>query len=781
MAVSLSVIFCVAAFALFALLEGRRMTIEDFAKEAESRAGIAARAARAPLAAGDAAAASDLVERYSAPMGENRILDFGVISREGRCLAGMRTSVSGKPACEPDVLELLGHSKEEPRHKWIGGRFLPGGLLVAAPVVYDGEYLGAVTILFSTDHIRKIGLGILIKAIIATLMAVVVITVVVSAAAQKALQPLKRLILRLDKFNRDGTMEKLDFRTGDEVELLALALNTMMENLKAASAELERRGEDADAQRRFSEAVVQNIANGIIVIDRAGVITSMNNAAEVNMGLSQNDVCGKKFSDVLPGWEREDSAEIITSVLETGIPYVNERVRLRAPLMDREAVMNFNIRPIVDKPGIILGAVAVLEFLTDKVLLEDHLLRVNEELQRANVVKSEFLSMVSHELRTPLTLIKMYSAMLAERKIGPLTERQEKAVEVLNRRCGNLSDLIDSLLDLSRVESGRMELHLDSLQIYDPVEDAFTVYRPRAEHKGISLELELEPNLPSVLADRDKVARVLNNLLENALKFTEQGRIGIRICRDGTAPEFICVRISDTGIGIPEEHRDRIFEKFYQVDGTDTRKHGGSGLGLAIARELITLHGGRLWLEESSEGKGSTFCFTLPFFDAEKADRLKLREPDSAAAGVKPVADAQPPASQPFHVPSTVFEPPSILLVDDDRDFLDMMSDMLMEDGFRVYTAADGIAALNELFSDKHIDIVLLDVTMPKVTGYEICAAVKSFDATRGIPVLMLTAAGQSDQISRGYEAGAAGYLVKPFEIDILKRTLIRIIGGEQK
>ncbi len=572
-------------------------------------------------------------------------------------------------------------------------------------------------------------------------------------------------------------MEKLDFRTGDEVESLALALNTMMDNLSAATAELERRGEDAEAQRRFSEAVVQNIANGIIVIGRDGVITIVNNAVEVNMGLRQERVCGKKFSDILPGWEGEDAASIVGAVLETGVPYVNERVQVRAPMMDREAVMNLSVRPIIDKPGIILGAVALLEFLMDKVLLEDHLLKVNEELQRANVVKSEFLSMVSHELRTPLTLIKMYSAMLAEKKIGPLTEKQAKAVEVLNRRCGNLSDLIDSLLDLSRVESGRMELHLDSVRIYEPVEDAVAVYWPRAEHKGVSMELELEPNLPHVLADRDKLVRALNNLLENALKFTDGGRIGIRVTRDSRSPDFVLVSISDTGIGIPEAHRDRVFEKFYQVDGTDTRKHGGSGLGLAIARELITLHGGYLWLKDSTEGKGSTFCFTLPFFDAEKASRLNLLKPGRAAGATAAAA----PAAKPLQPCRIALELPSVLLVDDDRDFLDMMSDMLAEEGFIVHSAMDGISALNELFSDKHIDIVLLDITMPKITGYEICAAIKSFDATRGIPVLMLTAAGQSDQITRGYEAGAAGYLVKPFEIDVLKRTLIRIIGGEQK
>ncbi|MFA6451786.1 MAG: ATP-binding protein, partial [bacterium] len=503
----------------------------------------------------------------------------------------------------------------------------------------------------------------------------------------------------------------------------------------------------------------------------------VNKAVEDNTGLKAEEIAGRRFYEVFPSWEGEDTRELVSRALETGELYSNDRVRYRAPVMDREAVFNIKIRPITDKPGVILGAVVLFEFMADKVLLEEHMLRVNEELQRANIVKSEFLSMVSHELRTPLTLIKMYSAMLAERKIGPLNEKQGKAVEVLNRRCKNLNDLIDDLLDLSRVESGKMELHLERVSLAELIEESAAVYRPRAEIKGLEFIVESEPGLTPVLADRDKTSRTLNNLIENALKFTETGHIGIKLGGDETSAAFARVTVSDTGIGIPEEYKDRVFERFFQVDGTDTRRHGGSGLGLAIARDLMSLHGGRLWLERTAEGEGSSFSFCLPYYDAEKAEQMKMKDEYAGDCGLK--ADS-PGAAGAVSARIKVTGPPSILLVDDDRDFLDMMHDLLTDSGFNVYPVADGIAALNELFSDKRIDIILLDITMPKISGYEVCRAIKSFDATRGIPVLMLTAAGQSDQITRGYEAGAAGYLVKPFEPDILKRTLIHLMEGKQ-
>jgi two-component system sensor histidine kinase ChiS len=245
-------------------------------------------------------------------------------------------------------------------------------------------------------------------------------------------------------------------------------------------------------------------------------------------------------------------------------------------------------------------------------------------------------------------------------------------------------------------------------------------------------------------------------------------------------PGIARVCVSDTGVGIPEDFRERVFEKFFQVDGTDTRKHGGSGLGLSIAREIVELHGGRLWLDSTTEGEGSRFCFNLPLYDPEKAEQMKIQPVYTDAGGIRP--DAEKTVIPMYVAPSgSPRASQSVLIVDDDRDFLDMMREILDEDGFKTHTAPDGVSALNQLFSGQRIDVILLDITMPKISGYELCRAIKSFDATRGIPVLMLTAAGQSGQISQGYEAGAAGYLVKPFEIEVFRRTLGKLLGEEPK
>jgi signal transduction histidine kinase/ActR/RegA family two-component response regulator/HAMP domain-containing protein len=687
------------------------------------------------------------------------------------------SNLTGDRVTDAGIIGLIKRAKSKPAYIWrksvVDGR---KNVLVAAPVIGPpgGTVLLSVSAEKPENQIAKLLLWL---AGFAILMACMVFLLSFYESA-KSLKHLKALTLMVEKFNRERNVKRIELRTNDEIGLLSDALNKMIENLNAASDELKRGREEAEAQSKFSDAVVQNIANGIVVVDPAGIITSINNAVESNMELTAVNIVGKLFKEVFPSWEGENTGGILEKVLKAGIPYTNERVRYKAPVMDRHTVFNIKIKPIVEKPGLILGAVVLLEFLTDKVLLEEHLLKVNEELQRANIVKSEFLSMVSHELRTPLTLIKMYSAMLAEKKIGPLTEKQEKAVNVLNRRCKNLNDLIDDLLDLSRVESGKMELNLEKVSLEELVSDAVGVYGHRAGAAGLVLLVDAKPELPPVLADRDKISRVINNLLENALKFTESGSITIKLDRHELSRNSALLSVSDTGIGIPQEYRERIFEKFFQVDGTDTREHGGSGLGLAIARELINLHGGKLWLDSSGEGIGSVFCFTLPIYKSGRALNKTPSGQYTVPSGVRGETVGDEPDARDGDTFVRSVKEPSILIVDDDVDFLEMMRDILMQDNYIVYTAAHGISALNELFSDKRIDIVLLDISMPKASGYEICKAIKMFDATKDIPVLMLTADGRLEQISLGYAAGASGYLVKPFRIEVLKRTIFRIMEG---
>ena len=527
--------------------------------------------------------------------------------------------------------------------------------------------------------------------------------------------------------------------------------------------------------RSLDEAILQGITSGIIVTDRRAIIIKINRALEKNFHIRQPEVIGKPFWNLFPSWEGENLRDVIMKVLKTGEAYQNERINFSHTNTAEQIVFSATINPIFKSERKILGTVTVLENLTDTVRLEEHLLKVNEELQKANRVKTDFLSMVSHEMRTPLTLIKMYTTMMADKKLGDLTSKQEKALEVMNRRCKNLNDMISDLLDISRIEAGAIDMEFEPLDLSKNITLAAASLGYRVLEKDITLFIDIEPDIPPLWADRDKFHRILTNLLENALKFTDNGgaiRIQAKHWRTTTDEYEDCaiISVSDTGIGIPRSEFNKIFQKFYQVDGSDTRKHGGTGLGLSIAKEIVELHKGRIWVE-SELGKGSAFHFILPFADKGEA-APKLRS-------VPPIA-AELISEEEFILPQLTPEKTTILLVDDDEDFLSMMSEALGAE-FSLHPAVNGIEALDKLCSGIKPDVIILDITMPKISGYDLCLILKELGTTKHIPVIMLTASGQEWNIQKGYEAGASGYLVKPFNMDELKEQIAKLITKKEK
>jgi len=662
----------------------------------------------------------------------------------------------------------------EPFHLWMSGADGKSyNLRILAPIIKDDSYIGSVELLLSTSRFchSVMDLWKRYAAVIFILMVAIMSLFVI--LIRRALKPLKLLDKAIESLNAGGKTEKLSIHSGDEIESLAANIDNLMDNWQKLIGEREQQRKEALSQSRFNDAVVQNIANGIVVLDNAGRMVKINKSAEAVLGFRVDNILNKPFDELFPGWEGEDCARVLKTVLGKGEPYSNERVYFKSPFNNREVVFNINIRPFFDNNNHLQGAIALFEFLTDKVILEEHLLRTNEELKRANQIKSDFLSTVSHELRTPLTLIKMYTSMLEDKKLGEMNEKQAKAVEVMSRRCKNLNDLIDDLLDLSRIESRRMELNMEAVPLEAILKEIQSIFLPRINPERILFSVAADPDMPDAFCDRDKIVRALNNLVENAVKFTESGSIEIWAAPDETTPAMARICVKDTGRGIPEEQQEQVFEKFYQVDGSNDRRFGGIGLGLSIARDIIILHGGHLWLQKSKEGEGSLFCFAIPFHMGEKDARNELFQTgDEKTAPDKKVVLTESSQRDPL-------QKAAVLIIDDDPDFVDVMKDILEDDGFEVSTSSTGADAFPVLFSGKIFDVILLDVAMPGMTGYEVCRALKTFETTKDILVVMLTAAGQSEQISAGFEAGAAGYLVKPFELSDFRKTLDRVLGGK--
>jgi len=258
------------------------------------------------------------------------------------------------------------------------------------------------------------------------------------------------------------------------------------------------------------------------------------------------------------------------------------------------------------------------EFENNLIAKNTELKRANKKLQELDTLKSNFLSMASHELRTPLTTVQGYITLLRNEKSGALNQLQKDCLKISEEEVDVLNNLIGDMLDLSKIETGGFKVNLTGVDMTGIVKKAISSLQLFADNQGVTLENDLQQILPAVLADKDRILQVVTNLIKNAIKFNRRGgKVHISSSYDeGNHKEIFCV--SDTGIGIPADKLDKVFEKFYQVDSSENRKYGGCGLGLAVSESIITLHNGRIWVE-SEIGTGSKFFFELPTFETHKA------------------------------------------------------------------------------------------------------------------------------------------------------------------
>jgi len=384
-----------------------------------------------------------------------------------------------------------------------------------------------------------------------------------------------------------------------------------------------------------------------------------------------------------------------------------------------------------------------------------------EKAEEATRTKSIFLANMSHELRTPLNAIIGFTRLVMRRSKDVLPAKQYENLEKILVSGEHLLSLINAVLDLAKVEAGRIDLRPVEFALEPLVDLCLRIVEPMLKSDRVELVKEVEPDLPTLVQDQEKVRQVLTNLLGNAAKFTEAGSIRVHARhRDGA----VIVEVSDTGIGIPEQARELIFEEFRQVDGGSTRQHGGTGLGLAISRRLARLMGGDITVE-SAVGTGSTFVLRLP---------LRHGARTSTTPPVAPVADhgaRETALSDQASVPgSTSLDGPAVLVIDDDPNVIELLRENLAEAGYRVVGARDGDEGISKA-REIRPDSIVLDIVMPRKDGWQVLHELKVDPATRDIPIVLHSVV---DQKNLGYRLGAADYLVKPFERDSLLAALSR-------
>jgi two-component system, sensor histidine kinase and response regulator len=492
----------------------------------------------------------------------------------------------------------------------------------------------------------------------------------------------------------------------------------------------------------FARSIIDSSLDMIIVVDERRRILEFNPAAQHAFGYRSEEVLGRSI-DLLYADQR--FGEHIYTIARQQGRYVHEVVNRRKDGMEFDSLLSASV--LCDGAGDILGVMSVFRDITDQKRAVAELRKAKEEAEAANQAKTEFLATMSHEIRTPMNAIIGMADLLWE---TPLMPEQQEYVGICRRASLSLLTLLNDILDLSKVEAGYVELEQIEFDLREVIDKTSEMMALRAHEKDLELGCSVAPDVAvDFIGDPNRLKQVLLNLIGNAIKFTDKGEVVLRVIQDPDPKQLGALRfmVSDTGIGIPAEKLDGVFERFVQADSSTTRKYGGTGLGLTISKRLVELMGGQLRVE-SIEGKGSTFSFTASF---------------------TPVAHPQP-------VHSTLdLTGVKTLVADDNETNRLILNEALSSWGALITEVSDGTSALLALQKDhatKPYRLVLLDCRMPDLSGFEVVQKCMEMSTLDGTTVIVLTSDSRSADIAKSYKLGLGGYLVKPIRRSDLHKAI---------
>jgi len=547
-----------------------------------------------------------------------------------------------------------------------------------------------------------------------------------------------------------GTLASVHLEEGREFGPEDLRLLNLFAPQAAIAIENARLFTEARRQRQYFQTVVQNSPVAIVTLDLGGRITSLNPAFERLFGYPPEEALDHDLDELITTSETRLEAKRRTDqVVEGDVARGTGRRRRRdGSFIDVEFA-----GVLVDVNGESFGVVALYHDITE-------LLQARRDAEAASGAKSQFLASMSHELRTPLNAIIGYSEMLQEDAEDAGQEVFVPDLQKIHSAGRHLLALINDILDLSKIEAGKMELHVESFDAQDVIDQVTTTIQPLIAANGNELVVRGTDRLGRMHSDAMRLRQVILNLLSNASKFTENGVITLEAERR-TPPagdaEWIEISVRDTGIGMTDEQLGRLFEAFSQAESSIAKRYGGTGLGLAISRQFCRMMGGDIYVD-SEPGVGSTFSVRLP----AEINHTTVSASESGQAAV----DARP-GLEPDDALGTV------LAIDDDPEARALLRRVLTKERFLVAEAADGAEGIR-MARELRPDCITLDIMMPGMDGWAVLSALKADPELAKIPVVMLSIL---DERNLGFSLGASDYLTKPIDRDRLKDVLERFAG----